>query len=63
VGVVPVRLAGCKGGADRASRLACSEAIAMELLVIWALAATAMTPWSDRAGRDAAVRAGTRGGR
>jgi len=41
--VVPVRLAGCEGGADRASRLACTEAIAMELFVIWALAATAVT--------------------
>jgi hypothetical protein len=57
----PGRLRGC--GADRASRLACTEAIAMELFVIWALAATAVAPWSDRAGRDATVRAGTRGGR
>jgi hypothetical protein len=32
--VVPVRLTGGKGGADRASRLTCTEAIAMELLVI-----------------------------
>ena len=62
--VVPVRLAGCEGVVPTAaSRLACTEAIAMELVVIWALAATAVAPWSDRAGRDAAVRAGTRGGR
>jgi MFS family permease len=62
--VVPVRLAGCEGVVPTAaSRLACTEAIAMDLFVIWALAATAVAPWSDRAGRDAAVRAGTRGGR
>ena len=46
-----------------ASRLACTQAIAMELFVIWALAAPAAVPWSDQAGQDAAVRAGTRGGR
>jgi hypothetical protein len=38
--VVPVRLAGCEGVVPTAaSRLACTEAIAMELFVIWAVRA------------------------